>query len=249
MRGLGARGGQQRMNLALNRAGMGYAEHGIMKTHLAFIRRAVVAFTLLELVITVGVLVLIAALLLPALAKSTHTGCRINCANNLKQVGLSFRLWAGDNGEKFPMQVAVTNGGSLESVATGLVAPHFAVISNELGTPKIVACPDDKERKSATDFGLLRDTNVGYFICLSATAESAPDTWLAGDRNITNRFAPTRGVLYLSTNSPVGWSDETHKQQGNLVFIDGSVQQPSSTKLRDYLRSQTNSPLRLAMPE
>jgi len=77
---------------------------------------------------------------------------RINCANNLKQVGLAFRTWAIDNDGRFPMQVSVTNGGTMELVSSGLVFPHFQVMSNELSTPKILFCRADTQRTNANNF-------------------------------------------------------------------------------------------------
>ena len=44
-------------------------------------------------------------LLLPALARAKKKAQRINCVNNLKQVGLAFRLWGGDNDDKYPPRV------------------------------------------------------------------------------------------------------------------------------------------------
>src|SRR2546428_12227388 len=94
------------------------------------------AFTVIELLIVVSVLAILAAIILPGLARPwRHPGQQINCANNLKQVGLSFRTWALDNGDKSPMQVSVTNGGTMELVGAGMTFMHFAVMSNELSTP------------------------------------------------------------------------------------------------------------------
>ena len=69
--------------------------------------------TLIEVLVVIAVIVLLAAMFLPALP-SHHRPSRINCSNNLKQIGLSYRIWAGDNGDKFPMEVSVTNGGTME---------------------------------------------------------------------------------------------------------------------------------------
>ena len=43
---------------------------------------------------------------LPALAAAKRKAQRINCVNNLKQVGLAFRIWEGDNNDKYPMAVS-----------------------------------------------------------------------------------------------------------------------------------------------
>lgn len=209
------------------------------------------AFTLLEMMIAVAVIVLLAALFLPVLSRPNHDHLRrgINCVNNLKQAGLSFRLWADDNGEKYPAYVSVTNGGVMELITNGGVYPIFNVMSHELGTPKIVACPTDSDRIAATNFTSMTDTNVSYFVCLTATDESNPQLWLVGDRNITNGFASVRGVLNVPTNSPVGWTKKLHEAKGNLALADGSVQQMTSSALLRSLRTQTNASLQLVLPE
>ena len=70
------------------------------------------ALTLAEVVVVIAVLAVLAMLLLPRFDGGPHHAMRINCVSNLKQIGLSFRLWEGDNGDKYPMSVSVTNGGS-----------------------------------------------------------------------------------------------------------------------------------------
>src|SRR5579859_6109834 len=94
--------------------------------------RAEAALTLLELAVVICVLVLLAALFLPALYAAKKNAQVINCTNNLKAIGLAYRIWEGDNNDLFPMGVSVTNGGSMEMVATGNVVQSYLVMSNEL---------------------------------------------------------------------------------------------------------------------
>ncbi|HEV2394420.1 MAG TPA: type II secretion system protein [Verrucomicrobiae bacterium] len=55
------------------------------------------AFTLLELLVVIGIIGILAALLLPALAHSKAGAQRVKCLSNLKQFGLAFDLYAGDH--------------------------------------------------------------------------------------------------------------------------------------------------------
>jgi prepilin-type N-terminal cleavage/methylation domain-containing protein len=116
------------------------------------------AFTLIELLVVIAIIAILAAMLLPALAAAKRKAQKINCVNNLKQVGIALRIWEGDNNDRYPMAVSWQSGGSSEYLAhssgsltsTSPNAPTvynpgvtFLVMSNELATPKIVFCPSD----------------------------------------------------------------------------------------------------------
>ena len=61
------------------------------------------AFTLLELLVVIGIVAILAALLLPALSRARESARRTVCASNLKQLGLSFRMYADESrGQKYP---------------------------------------------------------------------------------------------------------------------------------------------------
>jgi competence protein ComGC len=199
------------------------------------------ALTKIEVVVIVAVSVIVAALLLPALAAAKRKSSRIGCTGNLKQVGIAFRLWEGDNGDKYPMAVSVTNGGAMELAATGNVAVCFQVMSNELSTPKILHCPADIKHIAATNCSIgFSDANISYFIGLDAV-ETYPQMILDGDDNLLVDGKPVQpGVLNLRAGSIIAWTKDRHHGVGNIGMADGSAQQTTSRGLNSAVASSTS---------
>jgi hypothetical protein len=216
-----------------------------MKPRLADRKNA--ALTLTEVLVVITVLLVLAVLFLLIRPTTDHRAAdEINCLSNLRQIGISFRIWGEDRGGDYPMQMSITNGGAMELIATGNVAACFQVMSNVLANPRILICPADVRRQAAPDFGAgFGRQKISYFIGLDAL-DTQPQTMLSGDDNLmVNSKRVQSGILNLHSNDTLAWTGERHHGVGNILLGDGSAQETLNADLTSTARLATN---RLAIP-
>jgi prepilin-type processing-associated H-X9-DG protein len=209
------------------------------------------AFTRTDLSVLLVTVVLVLAIWVPhATAKSKVRGTRIHCVSNLKQMALAFRMWASEHEDQFPMHVSWQSGGSKELTLRGWVAPSFWAISNELNSPKVLACPADKKRwPPFTNFASLTDRKISYFLGLDS-ALSNPQSVLSGDRNLDlNNVPAPAGLVSITDPQTVSWNRKSlHQAAGNLAFADGSVQQVNTDRLRKSLEASGSATNTVVVP-
>jgi hypothetical protein len=238
--------------------------------------RAIEGFTRLELIVVVVVLLMIisVAVLLPH--RRVYVGAtRISCINNLKQIGIAYRIWANDNGGQIPSLAANLNGGWNELLSGNNPGRYcwmnYATMSNELGlSPRILACPSDERAYAAEFMNITNNDSLSYFVGVQADANH-PSWLLGGDRNLAAGTVPKKDYGFSPTDGkgndviikgPVCWSLEMHSLQnpggaGNILLGDGSAQQvQSSSAWKNWIEPElkeaakaTNSPgMRLIFP-
>jgi prepilin-type N-terminal cleavage/methylation domain-containing protein/prepilin-type processing-associated H-X9-DG protein len=185
-------------------------------------------FTLIELLVVIAIIALLAALLLPVLARAKLKGQQIACVNNLRQQSLALFLYADDNGNILP-PVAYDDANDDEVDWPALLDPYIK-------TPRIHLCPCDLISQQISyglnELGFVDLTDPGVTTPNRLTAFHAPTTTMmmgdvgTEDDMITPRpdtfkmIAPGSSINDDADARPVA----RHAQRCGLGFMDGHAE-------------------------
>jgi prepilin-type N-terminal cleavage/methylation domain-containing protein len=210
-----------------------------MKTYNATSRRG---FTLIELLVVIAIIAILAAMLLPALSAAKERAKRISCANNVRQLGITCLMYAGDNREIFPTMTNIVNGvAQVGGWAWDLPMNTFTNMAALGATRNNFYCPSVSEQNQDGEwnYGILNNKPfyVTGYVLATQGAEKLSVTPVIP--NYVVQKTSTRTVLpsgvQLSLTDTVFIADpipgETSGTGYNYMNIPGGATDPSGAKI------------------
>jgi len=187
------------------------------------------AFTLIELLVTLAVVGILAALLLPAIARAKRQANNITCINQLKQLGVATRLFAEDNNSRLPVAEALPsnpdNPQEPKPRICDVLGPYVGKAATTNHSAPVFKCPSDQawffeaEGSSYQWNTSLNGKAIDFsHIAGTVTSTLSSNGIIVWQTNFTLVQAPESAPLLLDYDD---FHPRPPKSGKNAVYMDG----------------------------
>jgi type II secretory pathway pseudopilin PulG len=172
------------------------------------------AFSLIELLITMVLLIIMSVMLWGFGSPSNQQKQKNRCQENLQKLFLSMEIYASDFNGDFPFASAARNSAE----ALDVLVPKYTVDTS------LFICPGSKDDEIPSGESIRR-RRISYAYYMGRSKRDALDVLLS-DSQVNERAKSTNDWVFSSTGKPPG--NNHHKYGGNFLFADGRLESSSS---------------------
>jgi prepilin-type N-terminal cleavage/methylation domain-containing protein/prepilin-type processing-associated H-X9-DG protein len=194
------------------------------------------AFTLVEMLVVIGIIGILASMMMPALARAKAKAHQTKCLNHMRQLDLALKMYAGDFNEEYPARLQRTNSWYVKLKQYYMTWEVLACPSDRFGVAGMLADANDPKRSyiinGFNDYFLTTLTKEEYALFRNwrwphgmkeSDVPRPSETLIFGEKRTGSRH------VHMDINQGQLGNDyeeidhQRHTHGSNFAFVDGSV--------------------------